>query len=79
MVLTAARLLRKTIEDIMDAATRQAFVSPVGPGDFLKPAGPAKDFRWILSERKKDWLGIDAVLYENGVAVLAIDLKTGCP
>ena len=121
-VPTSVAELRKTIEDIMDAATRQAwseglvnagggalgtrahryteylldhlnvmlakgkmkigvlaeqFVSPVGPGDFLKPAGPPKDFKWILSERKKDWLGIDAVLYENGVAVLAIDLKTG--
>ncbi len=122
-VPTSVPELRKAIEDIMDAATRQAwaeglvnseaknalgirahryaeylldqlnvmlargktrigvfaeqFVAPLGPGDFLLPAGPTKDFRWILSERKKDWLGIDAIVYENGVAVLAIDLKTG--
>lgn len=32
---------------------------------------------WILSQNKKNWLGIDAVLYENGLLDFAIDLKTG--
>ena len=36
-----------------------------------------KHTKWILSENKRNWLGVDAVLYEDGLAKWAIDLKTG--
>jgi hypothetical protein len=113
---TSIEELKKTIQGIMDAATRQAwsegltneignrlgnrahryteylldqlnvrlakgkmrigvfaeqFISDVDI--FHSGAGQG----WTLSKNEKGWLGIDAVLYQDGVPVFAIDLKTG--
>ncbi len=32
---------------------------------------------WIASATKSGWLGLDAVIYKDGIAVLGMDLKTG--
>jgi hypothetical protein len=54
----------------------EQFVAPRKGGKWILNEAE-KQRGWILSENRKGWIGIDAVVYENGLVAGAIDLKTG--